>query len=74
MFATIYTEVVDKLWQADRAEGVKAAAWDLFTAMFRPASDGAPAWTVPTITAEQMSGVLFVLEALIQGAQSMVPD
>ena len=48
------------VWQANRAEGVKAAAWELFTDLFRPASDGAAGWLVPAVTAEQMSGLCFL--------------
>ena len=43
-------------WQADRAEGVKAAAWELFTDAFQPAPDGTPGLTVPSASLEDLSG------------------
>ncbi len=46
------------LWQADRAEGVKAAAWDLFTEAIEVASDGVAGLTVPSASLENLSGPL----------------
>ena len=43
--------------QADRAEAVKAAAWDLFTELFQPAAGGIAAWTVPVMVAAQLPGL-----------------